>query len=66
MPVYSVEVICHISKVYNIKAPDEDKAAELAHQLFTVEPEDHEAYNQETGMSEEIDDNVPLDAEWEE
>lgn len=65
MPIYSVGVTATITKVYNIEAPDETKAAEVAHQIFSILPEDEEGYEQETDFVEERTDDAPLDGEWE-
>jgi hypothetical protein len=66
MPTYSVEITTTITKVYNVAAPNEDRAAEVAHQLFTLEPEDNEKYEQEVLNVEEVHDATPLDGEYEE
>ena len=66
MPIYSVGITAKISKTYNIEAPDADKAAEVAHQIFTVEIDGHEHYDQEMTFTDEIGDGGVLDARYEE
>ena len=66
MPKYSVGIQAVVRKSYNVRAPDEDKAIELAHQLFTVAPDGDEHYDQGTTFIEEEHGDVPLDAQWEE
>jgi hypothetical protein len=66
VPNYAVTITAKVTKTYNIGAPDEDKAVELAHQLFTVAPEGgDEHYDQDTDDVVMQDHEVPLDGEWE-
>jgi hypothetical protein len=51
MPDYAVTIKATVIKTIMVEADDEDKATELAHQTFTVEPEDCESaekYDEET------------------
>lgn len=64
MPVYSVGITAKVTKVYNIEAPDETKAAEVAHQIFTVEADGDEHYEQETEFADEIEAGAVLDARY--
>lgn len=44
---YAITVQATIRKTYEIEANDPDKAVEVAHEMFTVEPDGDEYYNQE-------------------
>ena len=44
---YEVTVQAVIRKTYTVEADDVQKAQELAHEMFTVEPEGGEYYDQE-------------------
>jgi hypothetical protein len=66
MPVYHVAITATITKNYTIRAPDEDKAAEVAHQIFSVLPEEPEDYNQDTHTVEEVTTYGEIDGEYDE
>ena len=48
MTKYQVTVQAVIRKTYEVEAEDSQKAQEMANEMFTVEPEGDEYYNQET------------------
>ncbi len=66
MPIYSVRISAKIRRTYNIEAPDADKAAETAHQIFTLEANRDEHYDQETDFSFESNAEGVLDARYKE
>ena len=47
MKTYEVTVQAVIRKTYTVEADDMQKAQELAHEMFTVEPEGDEYYEQD-------------------
>jgi hypothetical protein len=47
MKTYEVTVQAIIRKTYTVEADDMQKAQEMAHEMFTVEPEDDECYEQD-------------------
>lgn len=62
MPNYSVTIKATITKTYNVRAPDEELANELAHQIFSDE---HDTWvEQETEDLVEISDDIPTDGDW--
>lgn len=44
---WEITVQTTIRKTYQIEADDPDRAIEMAHEMFTVEPDGDEYYNQE-------------------
>lgn len=44
---YAITVQATIRKTYEIEADDSQKATEMAHEMFTVEPDGDEYYSQE-------------------
>lgn len=47
MKAYEVTVQAVIRKTYRVEADDMQKAQEMAHEMFTVEPEGDEYYDQD-------------------
>ena len=54
MKKYQVTVQAIIRKTYEVEAVDEREAQSEANELFTVEPDGDEYYNQETIDVEEV------------
>ena len=66
MPIYTVGIRAVVEKNLTISAPDEDKAIELAHQVFTVASDGgNEHYDQET-TSVELDPTGTVEYEYDE
>jgi hypothetical protein len=58
MADYAVTIKATVIKTIMVESDDEDKATELAHQLFTVDPEDCESsekYDEETIACKMVD-----------